>query len=315
MLLRALPNLASSTDEFREEFQSRWGRENCIIAGRALQADFGPCAHTLSIRAAWGGTEYCRVAGRTIGVDDDSFLILNHGRVYSTSIRAQQPVETFAISFRTGLAESVYGAVTASLAEALAKGDTLEDRPVEFAEHLQAHDRGVSPVLRYIRAHLLQGVADEAWYEEQLRFLLERMTEHRDQTIRRIEKLSFIRGSTRREIYRRIGFATDYLHTCYAQPLDLATLAGVACLSKYYFLRLFTAVHGMTPLVYLQHKRTAAAVRLLRTTRLTVSEVASRVGYAERSTLLRRIRRGMGLTAVEVRERLSQLDSQRVHLR
>jgi AraC family transcriptional regulator len=311
MLLRTLPSLTAGGRDYQCEFQSRWGRENCIIYGQALQADFGPCVHTLSIRAAWGGSEYCHVGARTLGVDDDNFLILNHGRVYSTSIHAQQPVESFAICFRPELAESVYGAVTASVADALAKGDALEHQPIDFAEHLQAHERGISPVLRFIKAHLLQGVADEGWYEEQLLFLLERMIEHRDRTIRRIQGLSFIRGSTRREIYRRIGFATDYLHTCYMQPLDLPVLASVACLSKYYFLRMFTQVHGITPLAYLQRKRTDVAVRLLRTTTLTMSEVAARVGFAERSTLLRRIRRGTGLSASEVRRYVAEPDSQR----
>jgi AraC family transcriptional regulator len=311
MLLRTFPNPTAGRREQQAEFQSRWGLENCLIHGQALQADFGPCVHTLSIRAAWGGSELCHVGARTIGVDDDNFLILNHGRVYSTSIHSQQPVESFAICFRPGLAESVYGAVTASLADALAKGDALEDQPVDFAEHLHAHEHGISPVLRFIKAHLQQGVEDEAWYEEQLQFLLERMIEHRDQTIRRIQGLAFIRGSTRREIYRRIGCATDYLHTCYMQPLDLPTLASVACLSKYYFLRMFTQIHGITPLAYLQRKRTDVAVRLLRTTRLTMSEVAARVGFAERSTLLRRIRRGTGLTAIEVRRYVAEPDSQR----
>ena len=302
MLLRALPNLAAGTDEFRRWFLSRWGRENCVIHGEAIHADFGPYAHTLSIRAAWGGTEQCHSAGRTIGVDDDNFLVLNHGRVYATSIRASQPVTSFAICFRPGLAESIHGALTASLAEALAKGETLEDRQVEFAENLQTHDRTVSPILRYIKTHLLLGLDDEMWYEEQLQFLLARMQEHRDQTLRRIAELQFIRGATRREIYRRIGFATDYLHTNYAQPLCLAVLARVACLSKYHFLRLFTLVHGTTPYAYLQRKRTNAAVRLLHTTQLTVGEVASRVGFADRSTLLRRLVRGTGFTAVQVRE-------------
>ena len=94
MLLRSLPDLAQSNAEFQSGFQSKWGRENCILWGRARQAEFGPCTHTLSIRAAWGGVEHCYVNGRTLAVDDDNFLILNHGQIYSTSIRSAQPVES-----------------------------------------------------------------------------------------------------------------------------------------------------------------------------------------------------------------------------
>jgi AraC family transcriptional regulator len=113
--------------------------------------------------------------------------------------------------------------------------------------------------------------------------------------------LPFIRGATRREIYRRIAVATDFIHTNYAQDVDLDALANVACLSKYHFLRLFTLVHGVTPYVFLQNKRTSVAARLLRTTQLTMSQVASCVGFARRSTVVRRIRSRTGFTPLQLR--------------
>jgi AraC family transcriptional regulator len=293
---------------------SKWGHENCIVWGRVLRADFVPHAQPLSIRAAWGGTEHCHVGGRTVGVDDDTFLILNRGRMYSTRIRAEHPVESLAICFRSGLADAAYAAMSVSLAKALADGAGLPERTIEFSENLQAHDRLVSPVLRFIKAHVAQGLEDEGWYEEQLHFLLERMRQLRDRTLLQIGQLQFIRGATRREIYRRIAVATDFIHTNYAQDLDLDALANVACLSKYHFLRLFTLVHGVTPYAFLQNKRTGVAARLLRTTRLTMSQVASCVGFARRSTVVRRIRSRTGCTPLELRvryehERASRFDS------
>src|SRR5262245_59737602 len=103
----------------------RWGRENYVVLRRVRRAENGPCVHNLSIRAVWGGSELCRVGAREIGIDDDSFLILNHGRSYSTSIRALQPVESLAICFRPGLAESTCGAMAVSLGRALSDGDTI----------------------------------------------------------------------------------------------------------------------------------------------------------------------------------------------
>lgn len=307
MLLRSSPVLSSSNVEFCNRFRSRWGRENCIIWGRARQAEFGPCAHTLSIRMAVGGAEHCRVNGRTIAVDDDSFLILNDGRVYSTSIRSSWPVESFAICFRPGLVECTYGAMAAGVEQALSQGETLAGRAVEFAENLQPHDRVVSPVLRFIKAHLIQGLDDEAWYEEQLLFLLERMRSHHERVLEHVDTLQLLRAATRHEIHRRVHLATDFLHTNYAQAVGLGELAQVAYLSKYHFLRLFTLVHGMTPFVYLQRKRARVALRLLQSTQLPVDEVASRVGFfAGRSTLLRQIRRWTGLTPLEIRTQILQ---------
>ncbi len=300
MLLRSLPDFAAAP-ELRPAFNSKWGRENCIISGRAKRARFGPCAHGLSIRAAWGGEERCQFDGRTVAVDDDSFLVLNNGRVCSTQIESAQAVESFAVYFGPALVERAYGAMTLSLEKALERGDTVVERSAEFMETLQPHDKLVSPVLRFIRLHVLRGLDDEAWYDEQLDFLLERMLAHRDGLFGRIDSLKLIRTTTRREIYRRVSLATDYLHSNYREQIDLDALGRAACLSKYHFLRLFTLVHGITPHQYLLRKRAKTALRLLQTTPLDVSEIASCVGFSQRHALLRQMRRWTGLSPREIR--------------
>ena len=73
--------------------------------------------------------------------------------------------------------------MSVSLAKALADGAGLPERTIEFSENLQVHDRLVSPVLRFIKANVAQGLEDEGWYEEQLHFLLERMRQLRDRTL------------------------------------------------------------------------------------------------------------------------------------
>ncbi len=302
MLLRSLPDLSSSGDaEFAQAFHAKWGRENCIVWGRARHAEFGPYTHALSIRAAWGGAQYCQVNGRTLAVDDDNFLILNHGRVYATSIRSTLPVESFAICFRPGLVERIYGAMAVSVERALEQGETGPEQSAEFMENLQPHDQCITPVLRYIKSHLLNGLDEEPWYEEQLIFLLERMHQHHQRALERIGSLHLVRAATRREIFRRVSLATDFLHTNYSESWDLSKLARVAYLSKYHFLRLFTLVHGVTPFAYLQRKRLSVARRLLESTELPVGEVATHVGFATRSALLRQIRRSTGLSPLQVR--------------
>ena len=266
-------------------FRARWGRENCILWGRVRHADFGPCTHTLSIRAAWGGVEHCHVDGRTIGVDDDNFLILNHGHIYSSSIRSVQPVESLAICFSPRLVEQMHS----------------EGHHSQFLEHLRPHDAAVSPVLHSIRQALAQGCEDESWYHEQLVHLLARMRAHQEQLLDRVDNLGLMRAATRREVFCRVARATDLLHSNYANGIDLTALAETASLSKYHFLRLFKLVHGLTPHTYLQRKRIGVAVRLLESTSLTVREVATNVGFADDSTLVRQMRRWTRRTPGQVR--------------
>jgi AraC family transcriptional regulator len=306
LLLRSLP-VSSSTADGTCHAQDRalhaeWGRETCIIWGRSRHADFGPYTHTLSIRTVWGGAQCCHVGGRTLAVDDDNFLILNPGRIYSTSIRAARAVELLAIYFHPQLVEDFRGG--AATIEQVLNGDggATEQAP-DFMENLQPHDDSVSPVLRYIRAHMASGLLDQAWYEEQLLFLLSRMQAHREKLLQQIDRFAHVRRATRWEVYRRIGLATDHIHTHYAGRIDLDTLARIACLSKYHFLRLFTVVHGVTPRVYLQRKRTGMAVRLLESSQLTLGEIASNVGFVHESTLFRQMRRWMNLSPRQVRTR------------
>lgn len=265
--------------------QPRWDRENCILWGRVRQAGFDPCTHTLSIRAAWGGVEHCHVGGRTIGIDDDNFLILNHGRIYGTRICSEQPVESLAIYFSPRLVEQMH----------------FEGGSSQFLEYLRPHDEVVSPMLHSIRRAFARGCEDEAWYDEQLMILLARMRAHQEQLLDRVDRLALIRAATRRDAYRRVARATDLLHSNYANGVDLTALAQTASLSKYHFLRLFKLVHGLTPHTYLQRKRVDVAVRLLESTRLTVREVAVNVGFADDSTLVRQMRRWTRRTPGQVR--------------
>lgn len=301
MLLRSLSDHTFDKAELRPCDDLRWGRENCIMVRRTRRAELSACMHTLSIRAAWGGIEQCHVGNRDIGVDDDSFLILNHGRVYSSSIRATHPVESLAICFRPGLVERACGAMAVSLDRALSDASSIAAIEPEFIENLQPHDSCVTPVLQFIRRHALLGVDDEAWYEEQLHFLLERMQRHRMRLLDWVNALRLTRAATRREVFRRIGYAADFMQTHYTRPIDLDEIARVACLSKYHFLRLFTLVHGVTPFSYLQRKRAGVALRLLRTTEFTVADVACSVGFGQRTTVLRQIQRWTGLRPLQIR--------------
>ncbi len=73
--------------------------------------------------------------------------------------------------------------------------------------------------------------------------------------------------------------ARDLADRHYAEPLDLDALAAAAGVSKYHFLRCFTATYGKTPGLYLAERRIERAQDLLRATNLTVTEVCVLVGY------------------------------------
>ena len=303
LLCRAFPQVEDipANQEYRRFFYSRWGRENCIVSARSRYAEFSPFTQSLSIKAAWGGPERYYVDGRAVGVDDDNYLVLNDQRTYASTLKSRELVHSFSIFFRPGLAEETLGALRLSGESLLAAGGEAPAKSVEFAEHLHPHDRLVTPLLRYISRQVDAGLEDEMWYEEQFSYLMERLLRVHYEDLAAIDALGMVRAATRREIRRRIGWSTDFIHTYYMRPLDMKDLARAATLSRYHFIRLFRAIHGMTPFAYLQRKRAAVAARLLRSTGLGQDMIARRVGFESRSTMFRHLRRHAGAGARDLR--------------
>lgn len=276
---------AISHAAFRRWFYARWGRENCIVWARARQVEMPPFEQRLSIKAAWGGREDYLIDGRRVGVDDETFLVLNDGRTYGSFLDSPTPVTSFAIFFRPGMAGEVRRCHL--LGEQALLDDPAGALVDGFGETLRLHDARVSPVLRFIRHHVERGLDDESWYEEQLYFLLGRMQSLHGRDRVATERVPAARAGTRREIYRRLGLGMDFIHTYYRRPIGLAQIAAAAHLSPYHCLRAFRAVHGCTPVAYLRQRRLREARRLLDECQLSVEEVAVRSGLGSRTTLFR----------------------------
>jgi len=280
-------------------------RDNCIVIARTRQAESATAARPLMLAAARGGRESYTLEHRRLAVDDDNFLLLNDGRAHASLIRSETHVETFKIFFRAGMADEVLAPLVMPADRLLEREFPFDRFGFEFCEGLRPHDRLVSPVLRYIRHHALAGSDDVAWFDEQLSYLLERLLlEHRE-IVRKVQAIPYARAGTRKEIYRRVALAVDYIESCYEQPIDLDTLAQVACMSKFHFLRAFRSLQGVTPQNYVQRKRALVAKRLLATTALSTVEITLRVGYASRTSLTKQVRYWTGTAPAEIRRRIA----------
>jgi AraC-like DNA-binding protein len=287
--------------EFRRWFYTRWGKENSVVSGLARRAEYEPYRQTLSIKTVVRGREHYFVEGRRVTVTDETYLVLNENRTYSSLLEAQCEAYTFSIFFRPGMGPEIAGESLLDLSDALDREGEPARAPVEFSENLRRHDKCVSPVLRYIQRHVALGVDAPGWYEEQFAFLLERLL-NAERDRRRMSELIDCVGAPRRcELLKRIGWATDFMHSNLQRDLTLADIARSARLSHFHFLRVFRQVHGVTPFAYLGAQRTERALALLRTTSLGVNEIADQVGLS-RLALWRRVRAASGAAPQHLRK-------------
>jgi AraC-like DNA-binding protein len=108
-----------------------------------------------------------------------------------------------------------------------------------------------------------------------------------------------VRAKAPGDVLPHLRRARDHVDRHYAEPVDLATLAAVAGMSRYHFQRLFTATYGVSPAHYLSRRRIERAQDLLRATNLTVTEVCHAVGYTSLGSFSSRFRELVGSSPSE----------------
>jgi AraC-like DNA-binding protein len=101
----------------------------------------------------------------------------------------------------------------------------------------------------------------------------------------------------------RLRLAKDLMDRCYADPLDLNTLAREAGFSRYHFARAFRAAYGEPPGAYLSRRRVERAQDLLRSADITVTEVCLLVGFSSLGSFSSRFREVVGMSPSEYRRR------------
>ena len=89
---------------------------------------------------------------------------------------------------------------------------------------------------------------------------------------------------------------TTYIEEHLAEPIPLATLAGLARLSTYYFCRAFKQSFGVPPHRFHTNRRIERAKALLADAAPSVTDIGLRVGFSETSSFSAAFRRATGLT-------------------
>ncbi|HEY3418009.1 MAG TPA: helix-turn-helix domain-containing protein [Armatimonadota bacterium] len=99
----------------------------------------------------------------------------------------------------------------------------------------------------------------------------------------------------------RISTVLSYIDTAYASPITLAELADIAYMSLRNFNKRFKESMGIPPFEYLLQYRIRKGAELLTESLLSITEVATRVGFVDSNYFSRQFKRIMHLTPREYR--------------
>lgn len=192
-------------------------------------------------------------------------------------------------------AEHLIFYLTPAFVEGAAR-DLLRRESVEIVENRSADDPLIRQLAGTLRLELRREHPPERLYVESLVNVLAvhllRTYSAENKAVREPRY-----GLSRGKLERVARYVLDHLH----EDLSLATLAGVAGLSPYHFSRQFKRATGMTPHQYVVLQRVEQAGKLLSTTKLSLGEIASAVGFAHQTHLSHHIRRHFSVTPSALR--------------
>jgi AraC family transcriptional regulator len=105
----------------------------------------------------------------------------------------------------------------------------------------------------------------------------------------------------RQNVFLRMQRVRNHMATRCEQELDIPELARMASYSPWHFIRAFHNVYGETPHAYLVDRRLERARRLVRSSVLAISEIASASGFENRCAFSRLFKQRFGISAAALR--------------
>jgi len=243
-----------------------------------------------SLKLVLDGDERYEVDGRTIAVKPGEFLYLDAGSHCIGTNRG--PMTGLCLLLPTG----------SGAAPPTAFGDDpVLGRALVLSTRASALGRTLSDYGRRIALNPLLGaaLADELVARVEVA-----IAEPLERSRAAIDALKAVKLSTRRELYRRLERARDFLHGHLARSVTLAEMASVAGLSQFHLARYFKETFGEAPIAYHRELRLRRAAELLAGGE-TVAEVAEKTGYSDQVALSHAFRRRYGAPPHLWRQRLA----------
>jgi AraC family transcriptional regulator len=164
---------------------------------------------------------------------------------------------------------------------------SMDPARVEIIPRFAMRDGLIRHIATALEAELTSGGGGIDLYVETLAAALSAYLLRNHSSLARLNE----RPSYKQEEMRR---AVEFMSDNFYRNLRLADIAAVAHMSEFHFARTFKQVMGVPPHRFLIERRIEHAQGLLRTTALSVDEVAHRVGFSNQSQFTAHFRKTVG---------------------
>ncbi|CAN5446351.1 hypothetical protein BH23BAC1_BH23BAC1_06480 [soil metagenome] len=246
MFRQEFPDINWLKHQINNEDKSGFKWPNVVLnvaSGSIYRPDIkGPLSLFMNIN----GKSRCSVHKHSVSIPEDYYFITNKDENYSLEIEPGTSAETFNVHFADNMVENIYMDLITS-SEKLIDYPYQQFSPVLFFNKLYPKDERLKAMILQIKNSHSKIKPNPLLLEEQLTLLVVYLLEVHFSVMRQVEALPALKRATRAEIFKRLSASLDYLYLQYDQELSLDQLAGIACMSKFHFWRLFKNTYKVTP--------------------------------------------------------------------
>lgn len=243
----------------------------------------------LSIKYCIEGEMPYVVGNQKISVRPGSFFIANHG----TEIECL-PVPAGTRSLIVFFTEDFIATVAGGGLQA----DLPSTSPLlpHFIEHVYQCSTPLAMPIRTLAQRMNTCPADRpADFQELFFNLTDHLLSFNRHTNEQINRLNAGQPATRKELYRRLLSARNYMYEQWNSPLTLEDVARHACLSPYHFHRSFREAFGEAPMRWFRQLKMKKACELLEKATFSVSETALYCGFSDVFSFSKAFKRTCGV--------------------
>lgn len=158
------------------------------------------------------------------------------------------------------------------------------------------------PLVHMARARWFGGGTDEAAVVDSMVWLRDALVEHQQRLHDQLERCSGRTALRRHQTLLRLLRVQHLIRCNIDDRLDLVRLAAIANYSPTHLIRIYRSVFGETPCEYATRLRHQRAWELVRTTDLSVCEIADALGFESESAFCRAFKHAFGCTTSEARK-------------
>lgn len=283
----------SGGNQFPERF------ENEIYYVEGLLGKFTPLNYisNFSLKYVFQGEEHYIVNNAKKKISDGQYLVVNN---QSEVCRISSRGTSFSIFLGADLLGECYRSLTMNNEKLLEYPFTEGQNEVELFDDVI---QGKLDFLLHLKSRIVSDpnliIPVDYYYELGLHLIL-----NQNKIFRQINRLDRGKFSTRKEVFKRINIARNYLEDTIFDEFDLNKLSRVSSLSKFQLIRDFKCAFGTTPHRYFILKKLSLAFKMIRSNQSsTLNEIAYKLNYSSLSSFSRQFKQVYGVSPITIRNK------------